>query len=264
MKFLKTVWIGVFLMVAAASCSTERAEQEALKALEKEMQQLSQQAPPQLPPPPPANTPPPAGGASDPTNFATFVPYENTQYGFSAMLPGQPVYEEQEIPTLIGPIKAHKFGAGEGITQYMLVVSDYPPELMKLSDAKTLLEGARDGAVGNTGGKLLEDKEITVDGHPGRQFKLEIPPGLKLSGRIVMAESRLYQVMAIGLGDSLPQTTVDQYFASFKIGKQGAAPAAAPKPDNPKPPAANKPPAQNKPPAPIIPTPTNQVNRKRK
>ena len=59
---------------------------------------------------------------------------------------------------------------------------------------KLFLDGVRDSGVKGIKGRLLEDKEIVVEGHPGRAYRIEYGRNKDhlLIGRNVVVGQRLY------------------------------------------------------------------------
>jgi hypothetical protein len=79
-------------------------------------------------------------------------------------------------------------------TAFSVVLSDYPLDHVQRVGSASLLDGARDGAVANTQGKLLSELIIGIAGNPGRELKISAAGG-KGTGRakLVLVGNRLYQ-----------------------------------------------------------------------
>ena len=61
---------------------------------------------------------------------------------------------------------------------YGIMYTDYPLLIEDPSRVKQLLYSGRDMGVKNVKGQILEEKEITVEGHPGRYVKVQAGNGL--------------------------------------------------------------------------------------
>lgn len=98
--------------------------------------------------------------------------FKSTEENFTISLPGEP---KQERNSARGP-----FGNGHHIysiesngVSYTISnsVFDNPPTQPK--DIKRILDFARDMVLMVTSGKLLSDKDISIDGFPGREVRIE-------------------------------------------------------------------------------------------
>jgi hypothetical protein len=73
----------------------------------------------------------------------------------------------------------------------MVIRTDLPPDVVAQGSKKTLDE-ARENGVRNSGGTLKEEKEIELDGNPGREMVLDLPDSRIRGGGIY--KSRIYLV----------------------------------------------------------------------
>lgn len=128
------------------------------------------------------------------------------------------------------PKQTNKKAAGVDITMYavgskdggyMIGIAGLPiPKEETKEMIQTRLDGARDGAVGNVGGKLQESKAITLDKkYPGREFTatIEKPKEGILRARIYLVGTRLYQVMLVGTKEFAMSKEADAFLDSFQI-----------------------------------------------
>jgi hypothetical protein len=134
--------------------------------------------------------------------------------GFSVMAPG-PVEEKiqsLDIP-LAGKIDMHAFNGHKGNISYVVAYADYPVEIVSQRDPEKVLDGSRDGMVGNINGKLLTEFKISIDGYPGREIVVDTKIGdgqdATIKARLYLVGNRLYQLIALapkgeGLGDMQP------------------------------------------------------------
>lgn len=89
----------------------------------------------------------------------------------------------------------------------------------------TLLDGAKDGALKNMNATVGSEKNISLDGNPGRSMEFTADnEGQAMHGRFdyYLVGNRLYQVGFIGITEgALEDTDVLNYFASFKVTPKG-------------------------------------------
>lgn len=139
---------------------------------------------------------------------------------FTMMMPGEAKEQTQDVPTPVGKITMTMYILEVGGTAYFATFNDYPAELIQKSEAETLLNGARDGAVGNVKGKLTSEKKITIDTHPGRDISFEALGGQFVArSRIYLVKERLYQVMVLAPKDNGLPKDIDKFLDSFKLTK---------------------------------------------
>jgi len=123
---------------------------------------------------------------------------------------------QQSLSTPAGNVtlylRAMEFGKDEG--GLIVMYNDYPPIVTK-GGAKAVLDGAVKGGVAKLG-KPLSDKEITIQGHPGRELQLNTKDG-PMKIRILLAGNRLYQLYAGGKPSVISDKDVQTFMDSFKI-----------------------------------------------
>lgn len=135
-----------------------------------------------------------------------------------------PVFLKQTTqvqPTAVGNIDIHIFtGEKADGTAYMVMYNDYPAEMISGMDPKETLNGARDGALGRTKGQLVNEKDLTLDGYPGKDLLVKVTKGSAeglLKQRMFLVKNRLYQVMTVGPKQSFDTKEVDTFLNSFKL-----------------------------------------------
>jgi hypothetical protein len=138
--------------------------------------------------------------------------------GFSIAFPGDPETQTQSVPTDVGDVALTMYTVETGSAAYLAGYADYPADMVAGSDPETMLDGGRDGAVGNIDGRLLTEKHITLDGHLGRELKVESKDGKQvLYGRFYLVEARLYQIMVVTSPDGLEETVIFAFLDSFTL-----------------------------------------------
>jgi hypothetical protein len=140
---------------------------------------------------------------------------------FSVMVPEALQETSQALETQAGKIDLHLFSIQQDRTGYFVSYCDYPQELIQQSSPERMLDGARDGAVGNVEGKLVLESKITLAGHPGREVVIDGRPkyGQKVTikGRMFMVKNRLYQVTVVAPQGQAGGKVTDAFLQSFKL-----------------------------------------------
>ena len=140
--------------------------------------------------PPPAE--PPTG---------SWLAFESKEGAFKAEFPKAPSTESSQVPG--GPgitVEMVTYAAELDDAYYAVATTDFPDAIINAKPAAVLLDGARDGAVANITGKLKEEKQIEVDGNPGRRLAITgNTEGMELlvDSVIFLKGKRLYQAIVV-------------------------------------------------------------------
>jgi hypothetical protein len=146
--------------------------------------------------------------------------FTSKEGGFSVLMPGTPKAMRQSLNTQAGPIAMNMFVLDMGTTAYVVMFSDYPAEGVKKAGSAKVLKGARDGAVNNArGAKLLAEKQISLNGHPGVELKLEQGEQGILLARLYMVRNRLYQAICVMPKNRAVSGEMERFVGSFKLTK---------------------------------------------
>ena len=172
----------------------------------------------------------PAAPTATPDPLAGWIDYAAPDGGFSARLPQMPDVQSQTVPTEAGDIEIVMYIMENAGGALLLSHNELPPMLAEPVVAgnaeviKSMLDGGRDGALGNVSGVLQSETDITVDGMPGREISFTVdgsssPTGEAINGRaqIFVTSDRLWQILALATEDSMDQDQVNAFFESFKV-----------------------------------------------
>ncbi|HEY2370392.1 MAG TPA: hypothetical protein VGH87_28545, partial [Polyangiaceae bacterium] len=123
---------------------------------------------------------------------------------FTVEFPGTPVVQPANpVQTAIGPVNIFSVDLDlPNVGYYAVTFTDYPPNAVGTPDA--VLEGAKNGAVSNVHGTLVDEKRITVQGNKGLDLKV-VASQHTIFQRLVIAQNRLYQLIVVVSG---PRATV--------------------------------------------------------
>jgi hypothetical protein len=137
----------------------------------------------------------------------------------SAQFPGTPQLKTQGMQTKVGTLEAKMFILEMPSAFYATAYVDYPKEGLGKKAPDELLDGARDGAVGNVKGKLANETKISMNGYPGRELRIEAPGDLALQARIYLVKERLYQILVVMPKAKEGEAEAKKFLDSFKFSK---------------------------------------------
>ncbi len=143
--------------------------------------------------PPPSG---PGGVRSSTTTSSKWVRMISRKGGLTALVPPSgPVKRNlfsQDTP--MGPLNVTTLDIGEGKFHYFIVYFDASGAVDAEKNAKTILEETVQGIVEQSRGKLADNRDMTLDGHPGVAFRLTSADGSSvLTFRAFVVGQRIYQ-----------------------------------------------------------------------
>jgi hypothetical protein len=146
--------------------------------------------------------------------------------GFQVLMRSQPHYLKQELDTPAGKMTAYLYSSDRVNSYYAVGYSDYPLALVVGVDPEQIFSGVRDTWVRRIGGRLVKtDNKLELAGsYPGLQFEAEGSANgadAFVQARIFMVEQRLYQVIAMGKKNEVPQGEINRFLDSFRLVKIG-------------------------------------------
>jgi hypothetical protein len=150
------------------------------------------------------------------SSWKTFTSDEGS---FSVSFPGSPQQDVQNVNTAVGAIAMYTFMVEKSDSAYMVAYSDYPPSLVNETPPDVILSGARDGAVANVQGRLLNEVFISLQGHMGREITVETAGAEAFARvRIYLVGNRMYQIMALtSTEDASKDEDITNYLNSFFV-----------------------------------------------
>ncbi len=140
--------------------------------------------------------------------------------GFTITMPGQPTERTQTLDTPAGNISTYFYSSSSngGKVNYTVSYVDLPKGVSEMP-ANLLLEAIASGLTGDERVKVLSEKVITLDNHPGREFKIESPTKSIVRHRAYLVNQRVYQVVAEvpAAEESTLGKEVERFLESFKL-----------------------------------------------
>ena len=144
--------------------------------------------------------------------------------GFSALMPGKPVKHDETNTTGAGPVTVRSFlvdlERGENWQEYTVTCTEYPrtPTWESVDPAK-IFDVMRRSFI-STETKVLVDREISLDGNPGREIVFENPKdasGFTVVSRLYWAKPRLYTTSFMRHTTQDSSANGRKFLDSFKI-----------------------------------------------
>ena len=137
---------------------------------------------------------------------------------FRVVFPGEPSSEPLSVPLPDGSVIDTTIFLYDTMAGALVVnVSQYPDEY-DTSDTRGVLEGSRDGAVENVGGRLESSELITLQGRDGIRFRAQVEAegfsGEYAAATFIDGQS-LYQVGGVAFDPA--QIDVDAFIGSFEF-----------------------------------------------
>jgi hypothetical protein len=146
-----------------------------------------------------------------------YKPFASSEGRYKVLFPGAVKSEMQELKTDRGPQKLTIDSVELGDDAVFCVTFLDVPEEATKTDPRKRLDKIRDGCKG-ANGKTLSEKDVTVgtEKFPGREVLIEKPDAV-IRNRIVLAGTRMYQVMIEGPRSFVTSPDADRFFDSFQV-----------------------------------------------
>lgn len=155
-----------------------------------------------------------------PRDDSGWVIYASKEGDYEVHLPGEPSVERQEVNTRVGPLQMQKASVDRGEGGYAVSFLDYPGEAT--SDVERFLDEEVVRSIARFGGRLIEKKTLTVDGHQAREVTFGVPDSVVAGGgrsrtRLVLVGSRLYAVSVTGTKGFVERNEAEKFFRTFRL-----------------------------------------------
>jgi hypothetical protein len=142
--------------------------------------------------------------------------FKSEEASFEAAFPGAPAQETMTVPTPEGPQLRHVFRYADDDGVYFLVHTCMPPPSLT-PDPDTLLDMGRDSGLRMTGGTLVSERPISVDGHPGRDLIEKSQDGDLFYSRIVVGDHGTFYSVNAGPRSAGGSKKALAFLHSFRI-----------------------------------------------
>jgi flagellar basal body-associated protein FliL len=156
------------------------------------------------------------------SNTGGWKTFSSSAGKFSVDYPGTPKEVKQSQPTAVGKIDIYfyQLEANNKAMLYQAGYNDYPADVVEGADPADLLNGALQGGAGAVGGTVLSQKDITLNGFPGKEARISAVSGAlkgEFTIRIYLVDNRLYQLMAGGSVGKIDEGGINRFLNSFKL-----------------------------------------------
>lgn len=149
------------------------------------------------------------------TGCSKFKEYKCESGGFIVNFPGTPEEQKQTLNTEAGSIDMYIYSVTKSNMGLAVAYCDCPDNDAEPND---ILDGACEGAVANSKGKLLSDLNIEYDSYPGRKIKYEIAGGKIIQlQQVYLVNNRLYTLIVSTEPDDMYSKDITKFFDSFKL-----------------------------------------------
>ena len=140
---------------------------------------------------------------------------------FSVSMPSKPEATSTVVDTAVGKLPLYTFCSASKVAQLMVSYADYPNEPSDAAQYENVLDGVRDGVLKGLEADLLIETRITLQGHPGREWRAIKAAGdvqIVFSWKVYLVGRRLYQMGAATTKADAEAADVQRFFNSFQLG----------------------------------------------
>jgi hypothetical protein len=141
--------------------------------------------------------------------------FTSKQGKFSVTFYGTPTESTLTVQTAVGPITATTFTVESSKGAQCVAYSDFPVSLVQQGNLARMFDGARDGAIANVGGSLVEETKISLLGARGREFLVKIKNDVFGRNRFYLVKNRLYHLQVMGDRKYVDSKTAEIFLDSF-------------------------------------------------
>ena len=146
---------------------------------------------------------------------------------YQILFPLEPKEESETMVSAIGNLNMTylTLSTTESETEknlvYMIMQTDYPDSLVHSDfkdQLKSLFDNAVEGGVSNVKGKLIHQKDIEINGYPGREFSIDYNDGEAVMFiKTYLVKNRMYMLQTITNTGKYPNEDITKFMQSFKL-----------------------------------------------
>lgn len=149
-------------------------------------------------------------------------PFTSQELGFKINFPVQPQTAKSEKQTASGLTRMIRYRAKDKSFRTALTVVTFSRGPFSRRQMATGLKLSRDNQVRSLKGELVSEKDIAIDGHPGKELLIAIgPPGkprtFRYRVRTYYVQNRQYLISIIGTEKLVSSQRSEDYFNSFSL-----------------------------------------------
>lgn len=144
----------------------------------------------------------------------------STEGGFTVLMPIKPTQKTQTTEGAALSLEDHRFIASleEGKVTYTVSYTNFPEELSQLPP-NVILDSISSRFTNDKKLKSLNQQDITLGQHSGKEFKFETPEGTLVKQRFFLVKQRLYQLITEipKVRESALSSDVEKFMSSFQL-----------------------------------------------
>jgi hypothetical protein len=143
--------------------------------------------------------------------------YSSAEGGFELLGPGTPTVNTTVLNAPSGPVEQHSisFDPAGALSFGVAYLDIHPSRLAEGVDA--ILSDAVGAMASGAEKTLLDDKEISLGGHPGREFGIRTQKGQTTRARVYVMRGRLYILVVNGAPGKDLSDEAPRFLNSFKL-----------------------------------------------
>ena len=126
----------------------------------------------------------------------TWVNVAPADSGFAILMPAKPSEKAEPLEGHPG-MENHLLTLETELGGYVISYLQFPEDITDPQLIKQMLDRGREGGIAKSGGELVGETEIKLNGYFGREWTLKLPGGLNLSARAYWVKRRLYQTVFV-------------------------------------------------------------------
>ena len=158
---------------------------------------------------------------SNETTLNQWHKFSSPDGSFEIYFPGQPFEQQYSMDSPSGKldVRSYRF---IGSASYFISYTDYPSAIDG-TDAKSILDRARDGGVRAVNGHLIRESPDSLKGHPGRPIVVDSPnggpKGSIITNRVYLVGHRLFS-MQVAISKDRNESldaAAQKFLDSFKL-----------------------------------------------
>ena len=133
--------------------------------------------------------------ASQPES-GTWVNVAPANSGFTVLMPGKATEAAQPLeghPELANHLLTLETELGGYVVSYL----EFPDEVTDPARIKLMLDRGREGGIASSGGELVSETEIKLNGYFGREWSMKLSGGLTATARAYWVRRRLFQTVFV-------------------------------------------------------------------
>jgi hypothetical protein len=142
---------------------------------------------------------------------------EAREGAFSVSLPGVATEEDKPMKSATGgSFTSHSYNV-KASKEAAYGCSWWEDPTFKDRTAEQILDNARESGLSGVNGRLLSEKQLTVQGHPARDIRAVARGKAAYDNRLVLVGNRLYTLLVLDVSGKHDDKNVEKFFNSLVL-----------------------------------------------